>query len=180
MADYADESAQCSRARSDIDFAGCVVKVDPAAVLVFYDALCAYDEAVLFCVVQCEQHLFKFVLCVAARRLAADGFEYLIRIVFTVVMMVMVVVVFMVVAVMLVLVVIVIVFVVVMMVMMLVFVVIVVIIVFIVMMMVVMVFMFVVIFIMIVVMVVVTLALGVVALLFLFFEVFLDHVMKSL
>ena len=72
VSDYADKAVSCSGSGSDIDFTGCVVKVNPSAVLVFNDALGAYDETVLFAVIKSKQHCLELVLCVSACGLVTD------------------------------------------------------------------------------------------------------------
>ena len=72
VSDYADKTVSRRSAGSNIDFTGCVVKVNPSAVLIFNDALGAYDEAVLFAVIKSKKHSLELVLCVSACGLVTD------------------------------------------------------------------------------------------------------------
>ena len=72
MSDNADKTVSRRGSGSDINLTRSVVKVDPAAVFVFNDALGAYDEAVLFAVIKSKQHCLELVLGISARGLVAD------------------------------------------------------------------------------------------------------------
>ena len=81
------ESADNRRATlSDIRLAGNVIKMDPAALGIFYDALCTQNKAVFFTIAQRRQSRCKLVARELLCGFNAPGSKYFISMVVTMIM----------------------------------------------------------------------------------------------